>query len=95
MKLRERIALIRAGYSKAEIAEIEAAETLDQEEEEPETEDPETEDPETEDPEPDPNLQRIKDLEDQIKKLQQANVEKDQDIPEEKSIDKLLQEIIY
>ena len=42
MKLAERLALIKAGYKKNEIAEIEAAEN-----------EPETKDPETKDPEPD------------------------------------------
>ena len=52
MKLAERLALIKAGYKKNEIAEIEAAEN-EPETKDPETKDPETKDPETKDPEPD------------------------------------------
>lgn len=99
MKLKERLSLLKAGYSKAEIAEIEAAELIDDQ-------DPDQEPDQDPDQEPDQDPAeasgavadleaKIKELEATITRLQQDNINRDQDIPEDKTVDDILKEVIY
>ena len=95
MKLFQRLQLIKAGYTKAEIAEMEAAELVqDPEPEEPETtEEPEEpEAPEEPEPEPDYKALYLKAKSD-LEAAQHANRQTPVKTPEPVDLDKELEEL--
>lgn len=104
MKLTERIALIRAGYTKKEIAELELSE-MDKPEpvDDDTTEEPveeSQEDNSEEEAEPDYKAEygrlseQIAELEKKLEQAQKNNIKKNLDIPEPKDPQEELQKII-
>ncbi len=77
MKLKERIALIKAGYSKKEIEEMITAEASEQEEKQ-DTEEKNENEKETASEEPTEAEKQIEELKKQIELLQKGNIDNDE-----------------
>ena len=90
MTVKEQLMLLTKGYSKAEIDALKEAEKMENQppneeppeeeppEEEPHKEEPPNEEPHKEEPpEDDPRNNKIKEMEEEIKRLQSDNVNKD------------------
>lgn len=85
MTVKEQLMLLTKGYSKAEIDALKEAEKLENQppkeepskEEPPKEEPPKEEPPKEEPPAEDPRDSKIKEMEEEIKRLQSENVHKD------------------
>ena len=85
MTVKEQLMLLTKGYSKAEIDAMKEAENLENQppkeeppkEEQPKEEPPKEELPKEEPPKDDPRDSKIKEMEEEIKRLQSENVNKD------------------
>ena len=80
MTVKEQLMLLTKGYTKAEIDALKEAEKLENQppKEEPPKEEPSKEEPQKEEPpKEDPRDSKIKEMENEIKRLQTENVNKD------------------